>query len=42
MLHRLNVEWPILSLDFIRDNLGQQRTKVPRLFAASDCSCKNE
>jgi ribosome assembly protein RRB1 len=28
MLHRLNVEWPILSFDFMRDGLGQQRTKV--------------
>ena len=28
MLHRLTVEWPILSFDFVRDSLGQQRTKV--------------
>ena len=28
MLHRMNVEWPILSFDFMRDGLGQQRTKV--------------
>uniref|UniRef100_A0A7S4P5V3 Histone-binding protein RBBP4-like N-terminal domain-containing protein n=1 Tax=Guillardia theta TaxID=55529 RepID=A0A7S4P5V3_GUITH len=29
MLHRMNVEWPMLSFDFIPDSLGQQRTKFP-------------
>jgi ribosome assembly protein RRB1 len=28
MLHRMNLEWPCLSFDIIRDNLGYQRTKV--------------
>jgi len=29
MLHRLNVEWPMLSFDFVGDTLGQSRTKFP-------------
>lgn len=29
MLHRMNVEWPMLSFDFVADNLGPQRTKFP-------------
>jgi ribosome assembly protein RRB1 len=29
MLHRMNVEWPMLSFDFVADNLGQQRTRFP-------------
>ena len=29
MLHRLNVEWPCLSIDLLRDNLGEFRTKYP-------------
>jgi len=29
MFHHLNVEWPCLSFDVIRDNLGVRRTKFP-------------
>ena len=29
MLHRMNVEWPMLSFDFVADNLGAQRTRFP-------------
>lgn len=29
MLHRAQVEWPCLSFDIIRDNLGAQRTAYP-------------
>eukprot|EP01089_Gocevia_fonbrunei_P016368 TRINITY_DN5043_c0_g1_i3.p1 TRINITY_DN5043_c0_g1~~TRINITY_DN5043_c0_g1_i3.p1 ORF type:complete len:443 (-),score=128.96 TRINITY_DN5043_c0_g1_i3:17-1345(-) len=29
MLHALTVEWPCLSFDIIRDNLGFQRTRFP-------------
>ena len=29
MLHRLNVTWPCLSFDFLRDNLGSQRQSFP-------------
>eukprot|EP00276_Gloeochaete_wittrockiana_P013344 CAMPEP_0184333682 /NCGR_PEP_ID=MMETSP1089-20130417/2631_1 /TAXON_ID=38269 ORGANISM="Gloeochaete wittrockiana, Strain SAG46.84" /NCGR_SAMPLE_ID=MMETSP1089 /ASSEMBLY_ACC=CAM_ASM_000445 /LENGTH=513 /DNA_ID=CAMNT_0026657609 /DNA_START=47 /DNA_END=1588 /DNA_ORIENTATION=+ len=29
MFHRLHVEWPCLSFDIIRDNLGIHRTKYP-------------
>ncbi len=33
MLHRMNVEWPMLSFDFVGDTLGQQRTKVGMITA---------
>jgi len=29
LLHRLRVEWPCLSFDFIKDALGAHRTKLP-------------
>ena len=29
MLHRMNVTWPCLSFDFLRDNLGTQRQTFP-------------
>lgn len=29
MLHRINVEWPALSFDILRDELGEFRTKYP-------------
>ena len=29
MLHRMNVTWPCLSFDFLRDNLGNQRQAFP-------------
>lgn len=29
MLHRAQVEWPCLSLDIVRDDLGAQRTSYP-------------
>eukprot|EP00163_Fabomonas_tropica_P008995 TRINITY_DN1878_c0_g1_i2.p1 TRINITY_DN1878_c0_g1~~TRINITY_DN1878_c0_g1_i2.p1 ORF type:complete len:438 (-),score=112.31 TRINITY_DN1878_c0_g1_i2:143-1456(-) len=29
MLHRMTVEWPCLSFDIIRDNLGDDRSKFP-------------
>ncbi|KAJ3112009.1 ribosome biosynthesis protein rrb1 [Phlyctochytrium bullatum] len=29
MLHQLQVEWPCLSFDILRDNLGDGRTKFP-------------
>eukprot|EP00455_Lapot_gusevi_P026653 TRINITY_DN2810_c0_g1_i1.p1 TRINITY_DN2810_c0_g1~~TRINITY_DN2810_c0_g1_i1.p1 ORF type:complete len:522 (+),score=172.53 TRINITY_DN2810_c0_g1_i1:79-1644(+) len=29
MLHRMNVEWPSLSLDILRDSLGEFRSKFP-------------
>ncbi len=35
MLHRMNLEWPCLSFDIIRDSLGYQRTKV-RFFSLSN------
>jgi ribosome assembly protein RRB1 len=28
MLHRLNVEWPFLSIDIIKDELGDERRNV--------------
>lgn len=30
MMHKLKVEWPCLSFDIIRDNLGAHRTKYPQ------------
>jgi len=34
MLHALNVEWPCLSFDVVRDELGDQRITVcPRSLA---------
>lgn len=29
MLHRMNVTWPCLSFDILRDNLGEERRKYP-------------
>lgn len=29
MLHRMNVTWPCLSFDFLRDHLGSQRQTLP-------------
>lgn len=29
MLHRMNVTWPCLSFDFLRDHLGSQRQSMP-------------
>lgn len=29
MLHRAEVEWPCLSIDILRDDLGAQRTSYP-------------
>lgn len=29
MYHAMNVEWPCLSFDILRDNLGKGRTKFP-------------
>lgn len=29
MLHRMNVTWPCLSFDFLRDHLGSQRQTMP-------------
>lgn len=29
MLHRLNMEWPCMTFGFVRDNLGEQRTRFP-------------
>lgn len=29
MLHRLGVDWPSLSFDILRDDLGEQRQKYP-------------
>ena len=35
MLHQLNAEWPCLTFDVIRDNLGGNRTRFPlTMFAA--------
>ena len=31
MLHRAQVEWPCLSVDVIRDDLGAQRALVPAM-----------
>ncbi|KAJ3362372.1 ribosome biosynthesis protein rrb1 [Allomyces javanicus] len=47
MLHRLNVKWPCLSFDILRDQLGLERTKFPHttyLVAGSqaDQADKNE
>jgi len=33
MMYRLNVDWPCLSFDVVRDKLGYQRTKVTTIFA---------
>lgn len=36
MLHRMNVAWPCLSFDILRDNLGEERRKYPAtLFAVT-------
>jgi len=35
MLHRMNVEWPMLSFDFVADNLGSQRTRFPMTVYAA-------
>jgi ribosome assembly protein RRB1 len=32
MYHAMNVEWPCLSFDFIRDQLGENRTRYPMSF----------
>lgn len=29
MLHRMNVTWPCLSFDFLRDHMGSQRQTMP-------------
>lgn len=29
MLHRMNITWPCLSFDFLRDHLGPQRQSMP-------------
>lgn len=29
MLHRMHMEWPCLTFGFVRDSLGEQRTKFP-------------
>lgn len=29
MLHRMGVDWPCLSFDILRDNLGDQRQRFP-------------
>jgi ribosome assembly protein RRB1 len=31
MFHRLNTEWPCLTLDVVRDDLGFNRTTVRRV-----------
>lgn len=47
MLHRLNVTWPCLSFDFLKDHLGSDRQKYPHTayFAAgtqADTAKNNE
>jgi len=34
MYHKLRVEWPCLSMDILRDNLGNYRTKFPATLYA--------
>eukprot|EP01088_Endostelium_zonatum_P018304 TRINITY_DN5823_c0_g1_i1.p1 TRINITY_DN5823_c0_g1~~TRINITY_DN5823_c0_g1_i1.p1 ORF type:complete len:542 (-),score=156.98 TRINITY_DN5823_c0_g1_i1:32-1657(-) len=44
MLHRLNVEWPLLSFSVIHDQLGFQRTKFPHtvtVVAGTQCDGRN-